>query len=51
MKIFLRNHHPTRHIKYKRTDFAHFNKSIMANNLLSTNLERFLKRNKASHTR
>ena len=30
-EIFYENHPPTRHIKYKRIDFAHCNKSIMAN--------------------
>ena len=42
---------PTRHIKYKRIDFAHCNKSIMANKLLSTNLEQFLRRIKSPLTR
>ena len=41
---FLNENHPhTRHIKYKRTDFAPCNKPIMANKLLLTNLERFLR--------
>ena len=40
-EIFYENHPPTRHIKYKKIDLAPFNKSIMANKLLSTNLERF----------
>ena len=31
------------HIKYKNIDFAPCNKSIMANKLLSTNLEQFLR--------
>ena len=35
---------PTCHINYKRKDFAHCKKPIMANKLLSTNLERFLSR-------
>ena len=40
-EIFLnKNHHPTRHIKYKRIGFAPCNKPIMANRLLLTNLER-----------
>ena len=30
-EIFIENHHPTRHIKYKRIDFAPCNKSVMAN--------------------
>ena len=38
---FYENHPPTRHIKYKRIDFAPCNKPIMANKLHSTNLERF----------
>ena len=41
------NYPPTRHIKYKRIDFAPCNKSIMANKLRSTNLERFLRRIKS----
>ena len=59
MKIFLlkfdfffdENHSPTRHIKYKTRDFAPCNKSIMANKLLLTNLERFLRRIKSPLTR
>ena len=39
--IFL-NHHPTRHIKYKVINFAPDNKSIVANKVPSTNLEKFL---------
>ena len=50
-EIFYENHPPTRHIKYKTIDFAHCNKSIMANKLLSTNLERFLRRIKCPLTR
>ena len=47
-QIFNENHSPTRHIKYKKINFAHYNKSIMANKLLSTNnLERFLRRIKS----
>ena len=42
-ETFYENHPPTRHIKYKRLIFAPCNKSIMANKLLSTNLERFLR--------
>ena len=38
---FDEKHLPTCHIKYKRIDFAPSNKSIMANKLLSANLERF----------
>ena len=38
------NHPPTRHLKYKRIDFAPCNKPIMANKLLLSNLERFLRR-------
>ena len=41
------NHPLTRQIKYKRIDFAPCNKSITANKLLSTNLERFLRRIKS----
>ena len=50
-KIFYENHHPTRHIKYKMRDFVPFNKSIMANKLRSTNLERFIRRIKSPLTR
>ena len=42
---------PTRHIKYKIINFAHCNKSMMASKLLSTNLERFLRRIKYPLTR
>ena len=41
IEIFYENHPLTRHIKYKRIDFAPCNKSIMANKLLATNLEQF----------
>ena len=44
---FYENHPPTRHIKYKKIDLAPCNKSIMAKKLLSTNLERFLRRIKS----
>ena len=50
-EIFYENHPPTRHLKYKRIDFAPCNKSIMANKLLPTNLERFLRRIKSPLTR
>ena len=46
-KYFYENHPPTCHIKYKTIVFAPCNKSIMANKLLSTNLERFLRRIKS----
>ena len=49
--FFDENHPPTRHIKYKTIDFAPCNKSIMANKLLLTNLERFLRRIKSPLTR
>ena len=42
-EIFYKNHPPTRHIKYKRIDFAPCNKSIIAKRLLLTNLERLLR--------
>ena len=42
---------PTRHINYKRIDFALRNKAIMANKHLLTNLERFLKRINSPLTR
>ena len=48
---FYENHPPTRHIKYKRIDFAPCNKSIIANKLLSPKLERFLRRIKSPLTR
>ena len=41
-EIFDENHPPTRHMKYNRIHFAPCNKSIMANKLLSANLERFI---------
>ena len=50
-EIFYENHPPTRHIKYKRINFAPCNRSIMANKLLLTNLERFLRRIKSPLTR
>ena len=50
-EIFYENHPPTRHIQYKRIDFAPSNKSIMANKLHSTNLERFIIRIKSPLTR
>ena len=50
-EFFNENHPPTRNIKYKTKDFAACNKSIMANKLLSTNLERFLRRIKSPLTR
>ena len=40
-EYFYENHPPTRHIKYKKIDLAPCNKSIMASELLSTNLEQF----------
>ena len=46
-EIFYENHPPTRHIKYKMIDSAPCNKSIMANKLRSTNLERFIRRIKS----
>ena len=49
--FFDENHPPSRHIKYKKIDFAPCNKSIMANKLLLTNLERFLRRIKSPLTR
>ena len=42
-EIFYENHHPSRHIKYKKGDFVPCNTSIMANKLRSTNFERFTK--------
>ena len=50
-ETFCEKHPPTRHINYKRIDFAPCNKSMMANKLLSTNLERFLRGIKSPLTR
>ena len=46
-EIFYENHPPKRHIKFKKIDFVPCNKSIMANKLRSTNLERFIRRIKS----
>ena len=51
LKFFNKNHPPTRHIKYKKIDFVPCNKSIMANKLRSTNLERFIRRINSPLTR
>ena len=48
---FFENHPPTRHIKFKKIDIAPCNKLNMANKLLSTNLERFLRRINSALTR
>ena len=51
-EFFLNEKHPpTRHIKYKGIDFTPCNKPIMANKLLLTNLERFLRRINSPLTR
>ena len=50
-EIFYENHPPTRHTKYKRVDFAPCNKPVMAQKLLLTNLERFLRRISSPLTR
>ena len=50
-EIFKDNHHPTRHIKYKKIDFVPGNNSIMVNKLRSTNLEQFIRRIKSPLTR
>ena len=50
-EIFYENRPPTRQIKNKKVDFVPCNKSIMANKLRSTNLERFLRRIKPPLTR
>ena len=47
LKFFYENHPLTRHIKYKKRDLVPCNKSIMANKLRSTNLERFIRRIKS----
>ena len=49
--FFYENHPPTRHINYKRIDFAPCHKLIKANKLVSTNLERVLRRIKSPLTR
>ena len=46
-EILYENHPPARHLKNKRINFAHCNKSILANRLHSTNLERFVRRIKS----
>ena len=51
LEFFYENHHPRRHIKYKRIDIAPCNKSTMANKLFSTNLEPFLRRINSPLTR
>ena len=50
-EIFYENHPPTRHIKYKRIDFAPCNKPFMVNKFPLTNLERFLRRINSPLTR
>ena len=50
-EFFYENHPPTSHLKYKKRDFVPCNKSIMANKLHSTNLERFIRRIKSPLTR
>ena len=50
-EFFFEKHHPTHHIKYKKIDFVPCNKSIMANKLRSTHLERFIRRIKSPLTR
>ena len=50
-EIFYENHPPTRHLKYKRIDFAPCNKPIMSNKLLFTNFERFPRRINSPLTR
>ena len=50
-EIFYAYHPHTRHIKYKRIDFAPWKKPIMANKLLLNNLERFLRRSNTPLTR
>ena len=49
-KISYENDPHTRHIKYERIDVAPGNKSIMANKLFSTNVQRFLRRIKSPLT-
>ena len=42
-ETFCENHPPTRHLQIKVINFAPCKKSIVANKLCSTNLERFLR--------
>ena len=51
LEIIYENHPPKRHIKHKKINFTPCNKSIIANKLLSTFLERFLRRIKSPLTR
>ena len=52
LKLFMKFcHPPTRHINNKSINFAPCNKPIMANMLLLTNLERFLRRINSPPTR
>ena len=44
LRFLCKIHPPTRHIKYKLIDSAPSNKSVMANKLPITNLERLLRR-------
>ena len=46
-----KNHPHTRHINFKKIDFAPSNKYFKANKLPSTLLERFLRRNNSPLTR
>ena len=50
-EFFYENHHTTRHIKYKRIDFAPCYKLIMAIMLLSANLEQIQRRINSPLTR
>ena len=49
--FFYENYPPARHINYERIHFALCYKSIVANKLLSTNWEQFLRRIKSPLTR
>ena len=48
---FFLNHHLTRHYKYKVTNLAPRNMSMMPNKIPLTNLERLLRRIKSPLTR
>ena len=50
-ELFLMSSSPHTPYKYKRKNFAPFNKTIMANKLRSTNLEWFIRRIKSPLTR
>ena len=50
-EVFFIKSSPHTPLKVEKINFAHCNKSIMANKLLSTNLDQFLRRIKTPLTR